>query len=310
MSDARAALIAGGYEAQLRAYLEHAGEPALSQAYETGRKALEEGIGLLELASVHHAAVAAVVANAQTPTEASSIVTAAAAFYAEATSPFEMTHRAFQEANVALRRINDRLEEATRRIAHTLHDDTGPLLVASHLALKDAAADAPEFLRPKLAGVRKHLNTVEDQIRHLAKEMRPTQLDELGLVESLRFLADGVSARNGLRVEVEDHLHIRLGSTVETCLYRIVQEALTNVARHARAKHARVDLAEDDGSVLCCVWDDGIGFEPAAAHAAGGERGLGLFGIRERVEALGGSLRIASVPGRGTELRVVFPLEG
>jgi signal transduction histidine kinase len=294
---------------ELRTYLEQAGESELNRAYETGRKALEEGIGLLELASVHHAAVAAIVADARSLEQAASWVTAAAAFYAEASSPFEMTHRAFQEANVALRRINDRLEEAARRIAHTLHDDTGPLLVASHLALKDAAADAPESLRPKLAGVRKHLDTIEEQIRHLAKEMRPPHLDELGLADSIRFLAEGVSTRNGLRVEVEDHLHVRLRSTAETSLYRIVQEALTNVARHARAEHARVYLAEDGASVHCCVWDDGIGFEPAAAHAAGADRGMGLTSIRERVEALGGSRRIASGPGRGTELRVVFPLE-
>jgi len=308
-ADARAA-IASSYEAELRAYLTRGGESALKRAYETGRRALEENIGLLDLAEVHHAAVAAVIADARTLAEASAWLASSAAFFAEAASPFEMTHRAFREANVALRRINERLEEESRRIAHTLHDDAGPLLVAVHLALKDLAADAPEAMRPKIAGVREHLNTIEDQIRHLAREMRPTVLDDLGLAASIRFLAEGILTRNGLRIEVEDLLRIRLRQTVETSIYRIVQEALTNVARHARAEHARVRLTENGVRVTCSVWDDGVGFELASPGPAGAGRGLGLVGIRERVDALGGRLRIASVPGRGTEVHVIIPMEG
>lgn len=308
MTKGARAAIAEGYEARLRAYLAEGGEPALERAYEAGRKALDEGIGLLDLADVHHAAVAAIVAGAGSLEQAAAWVAASSSFFAEAACPFEMTHRAFREANVALRRINETLEGECRRIAHALHDDAGPLLVAVHLALKELAAESPDPMRAKLAGVRESLNAIEDQIRHLAREMRPTALDAFGLAESIRFLAEGILTRNGLRVEVEDRLPARLRSTVETSIYRIVQEALTNVARHARAEHARVRLSGHGTRVECSIWDDGVGFEPAAG-AAGTGHGLGLVGIRERVDALGGTLRIASVPGRGTEIHVAIPLE-
>ena len=309
MTGARTA-VAGRYEAALRAFVAEGGEHALERAYETGRQALDDGVGLLDLAELHHAAVEAMVAEARTLAAAASTLASARAFFAEAASPFEMTHRAFREANVALRRINDRLEDESRRIAHTLHDEAGPLLVAVHLALKEVAADAPESLKPKLAGVRRHLNTIEDQIRHLAHEMRPMVLDDFGLAASFRFLAEGILSRNGLRVEVEDHLEVRLRKTVETTLYRIVQEALTNVARHAHAARARVRIASDTRHVHCSIWDDGAGFTPDSPELAKPASGLGLIGMRERLDALGGALRITSAPGRGTEIHVAIPLEG
>jgi signal transduction histidine kinase len=309
MTNARR-VIAERYEAELRAYLAAGDEAALKRAYETGRQAVDEGLGLLELADIHHAAAAGVVAEAQTLADASSSLAAAGAFFAEAASPFEMTHRVFREATAALRHVNERFEEESRRIAHTLHDDAGPLLVAIHLALKDLAAEATPSMRPKLTRVREHLNTIEDQIRHLAREMRPTLLDDLGLAASIRFLAEGILTRNGLRVEVEDQLVDPLGSTVETSIYRIVQEALTNVARHARAAHARVQLAADAGFVRCSISDDGVGFATDATGRSKTGNGLGLVGIRERVNALGGTLRIDSAPGRGTEIHVAIPTEG
>jgi signal transduction histidine kinase len=309
MTNARRA-IAERYEVALRAYLAAGGESALKRAYETGRHALDDGLGLLDLAEVHHTVVATVVAEARTLAEVSSGLTAAGAFFAEAASPYEMTHRASRDANAALRQINERFEEESRRIAHTLHDDAGPLLVASQLALKDLAVDAMPTMRPKIARVREHLNTIEDQIRHLAREMRPTLLDDLGLAASIRFLAEGILTRNGLRVEVEDHLVGQLRSTVETSIYRIVQESLTNVARHARAAHARVRITADAGCVHCSISDDGIGFAIDAAGRTRAGNGLGLVGIRERVDALGGTLRIASAPGEGTEIHVAIPTEG
>jgi signal transduction histidine kinase len=303
-------MIAELYEVELRAYLAAGGESASKRAYETGRHALDEGLGLLDLADVHHAVVAIVVAEERTPADAASSLAAAGAFFAEAASPFEMTHRVFREAQAALRHVNERFEEESRRIAHTLHDDAGPLLVAIHLALKDLALEATPSMRPTLTRVREHLNTIEDQIRHLAREMRPTLLDDLGLAASIRFLAEGILTRNGLRVEVEDHLTDPLGSTVETSIYRIVQEALTNVARHASAAHARVRIAADAGYVHCSISDDGVGFAIDSTGRSKNRNGLGLVGIRERVNSLGGTLRIASAPGKGTEIHVAIPMEG
>jgi len=214
-----------------------------------------------------------------------------------------------RDANVALRRINERLETEVRRIARALHEEAGPLLVSVHLALKETARDLPAPAKEQLAAVRERLNQVEDQLRQLSHELRPPMLDEMGLVPALRFLADGVGARRGLRVVLDDRLVTRVPPAVETVVYRVVQEGLANIVRHAHAKRAFVSLSIKGGDLLCVVRDDGVGMLEAARQSAG-SRGLGLLGIRERLVALGGTLVISSTPGRGTRLRVTIPLGG
>jgi len=214
-----------------------------------------------------------------------------------------------RDANVALRRINERLENEVRRIARALHDEAGPLLVAIHLGLKVAARDVPLGAQKQLAEVRERLNQVEDQLRQLSHELRPPMLDEMGLVPALRFLADGLGSRRGLDVVLDDRLGTRLPPPVETAVYRVVQEGLANVARHAHAKRAVVSLSIEDGELRCIVRDDGVGMKEAARRSSG-THGLGLVGMRERLVALSGTLAIASAPGRGTRLQVAIPLEG
>ena len=146
-------------------------------------------------------------------------------------------------------------------------------------------------------------------MRHFSHELRPPILDDLGLVPALAFLAESVSKRWGLEVDVQASLDQGLPATVETTLYRIVQEGLNNVVKHAKATRARVCLQRGTHKILCSVRDDGIGFDSTvAAHRKDG-RGLGLMEIQERVVALGGVLRVGGGEGNGADLTVEIPLE-
>lgn len=309
------------YTAALQNYLDGAGEAALQRAYELGRKALVGGLGVLDMAAVQHRALVKGFLLARTPKEGARMLKAARHFFAEFVSPFEMAHRGFQEANTALRRLNETLEEQAKQIAHALHDEAGQLLASVHIALRDIARELPAPVRERLPEVHGLLDQIEEQLRHLSHELRPTILDDLGLLPALEFLADGVSQRTGLSVSVEGSTEGRLPPVVETALYRCVQEALTNVSKHAQASRVTVWLQREAKRIRCSVRDDGTGFNaPAGLATAGqkdlfgagarrGERGLGLIGIRERLNAIGGTLDITSTPGRGTELLITVPLE-
>ena len=213
-----------------------------------------------------------------------------------------------RDANIALRRLNERLEEEVRRIARALHDEAGPLLVAIHLALKETGRDASPATRRQLADVRERLNQVEDLLRHLSHELLPPMLQEMGLVAALRFLAEGTKSRRGLHVAVEDRMATRLPAPIETTVYRVVQEGLANVIRHAHATEARISLWIENRALHCVVQDDGVGMKESARRSAG-RRGLGLAGMQERLVALSGTLNIHSSSGRGTRLHVRIPLE-
>jgi signal transduction histidine kinase len=295
------------YTDALREYLDGGGETALQEAYELGRRALTEGLGVLDMASLHAEALACVLLPTANPADCTATVTAGAKFFAESLSPFEMTHRGYQEANLALRHLNEMLEEEAKRIAHALHDEAGQLLASVYLALEQAARDLPPPAADRLQWVRCLLDQIEVQLRRLSHELRPTILDDLGLLPALDFLAKGVSTRTGIHIAVDGSTEDRLPRLVETPLYRIVQEALTNVAKHARATQVTVYVRPEEKLVRCSIRDNGVGFDANGDRRE--EGGLGLRGIKERLEALGGSLQIISSPGQGTELVVTIPLE-
>jgi signal transduction histidine kinase len=198
-------------------------------------------------------------------------------------------------------------EEEARRIARELHDEAGQLLATLHITLDEVAAQAPaqDAVFRRLRAV---LDRVQGQLRRLARELRPTILDDLGLRPALEWLAQGLTERRGLTVTVEAP-DCRLASEVETALYRIVQEALTNALRHARPRRIAVEVREEGPHIRAVIQDDGQGFDVAAAWAQRGDRGLGLIGMRERAEALGGTLEIRSTPGEGTVVCVMVPRE-
>lgn len=309
------------YMAALEDYLDGAGETALQRAYELGRKALDGGLGVLDMAAVQHRALVKGFLRARTPKEGARMLKAAKHFFAEFVSPFEMAHRGFQEANTALHRLNETMEAQAKQIAHALHDEAGQLLASVHIALREMTREMPPPARQRLLEIHGLLDQIEENLRRFSHELRPTILDDLGLLPAVEFLADGVAKRTGLLIAVEGATEGRLPPPVETALYRCVQEALTNVAKHAQASRVTVWLKRETKGIRCSVGDNGIGFDVSAvlagagqrdlfgARSGRGERGLGLIGIRERVSAIGGTLQITSTPHRGTELRITIPLE-
>jgi signal transduction histidine kinase len=299
--------IAHDYAAALSSYLDGGGEAALHTAYETGRRALEQGLDLLELVSLHHDVLRRSLATGDGPAERA--LAAAQTFLAESLSPFEMAHQQFRDAVAALRGLNVTLEAEVQRIAHALHDDAGQLLVSVHLAIDEVGTDLPVAARERLRSVRALLDEVELHLRRLSHELRPMILDDLGLVPAIQFLAHGVSARTGVAIDVDGAEEPRLPQMVEIALYRIVQEALTNATRHARPSKVTVLLQTTAACVVCSVCDDGIGFDAGSVMARNGQPGLGLLGLRARLQAVGGHMTLESAPGRGTELCVFIPLE-
>jgi two-component system, NarL family, sensor histidine kinase UhpB len=290
----------------LQEHLAGGEEAALLSAYELGRKALADGLGVLEVASLLYEALLGSCADARTPEESARMMKTAEDFMLECLSPFEMAHRGVREANTALRGLNELLEEQTRRISHQLHDGAGQLLVSVYLALDELGHAAPAE-RPRVQEIRELLDKVEDQLRRLSHELRPTMLDDLGLGPALEFLASRVSARSGLVVAIEGVPPQRLAPRVEVVLYRVVQEALTNASKHSRAAHVFVRVERETRRISCSIRDDGVGFDVAAVMARAGSQGIGLIGIRERLAPLGGTLQVVSAPGRGSELLVTIP---
>jgi two-component system sensor histidine kinase DegS len=298
------------YAAALRDFIRGGGEAELASAYELGRRAIREQVGLLDLMALHHGALATVLGAEAGGRSPVTIVADAGTFLSEMLSSFEMVHRGFRESVTTLRRINEMLEEQARHIAHALHDDAGQLLASVHLALQRIERRLPSEGSGDLRDARQFLKQMEDHLRTLSHELRPTLLDDLGLLPALEFLAQSVSARSGIPIRVNGVRLRRLPTRVETALYRIVQEALRNAAKHSQARHVNVGIEVAERRVRCSIRDDGRGFDAGAALDGKGPRGLGMIGMRERLDALGGNLVIRSTPGRGTELRITVPLEG
>jgi signal transduction histidine kinase len=298
------------YRSSLREYAAGGGEPALGKAYELGRRALAEQKSLVEMASLHHQAVLSLVRDAESEKQREELLRSSGEFFAECLSPYEMAHRGFQDAVKALRQLNETLEEEIKRIAYAVHDEAGQLLVAVHLALAEVAPGLPEPQQAQVARIKELLNQVEKHLRRYSHELRPTILDDLGWIPAIRFLAEGISKRAGLPIHIDESVSGRLPSTIETTLYRIVQEALTNAVKHAKASNIWIRAWREDLVLCCSIRDDGGGFDSSQAHAASGRRGLGLIAMQERVTAIGGTLHIESRSGVGTELSIRLPLEG
>lgn len=297
------------YPAALAQYLRDGDEDSLHQAYRLGRDALEAQVGLLELAGVHQSAVEELLRDrAGDSQQLQNCAETAGRFFTETLSPYELFYLAGHEANAALRRLNQIMDQEASRIAHALHDEAGQLLAAVYLELSELARLAPESTRG-VSRIKDHLDEVREQLRQISHELRPLILDQLGLVPAIRFLAGGVMERSDLIINVEGALDDRLADVVEMTVYRAVQEALTNAAKYAQASRVDIALWAADGTLHCSVADDGVGFDPSIGPAERGEQGLGLVGIRERVRSVHGHLEIDSAPDRGTILRVSLPLD-
>jgi signal transduction histidine kinase len=296
------------YRSALSEYAERSGEAGLGRAYELGRKAMTERKSLVEIVAIHHQALQRILREGRKEKRNGGLLRASADFLTESLSPYEMAHRGFQDAVKALRQFNEILEEEIKRIAYAVHDEAGQVLVAVHLALASLAAELPDK-QEQIRELEGLLNKVEQQLRRYSHELRPTVLDDLGWIPAIQFLAESVSKRTHLLIQVKAAFAGRLPGATETALYRIAQEALTNASKHAKATRVWIQVRREDGTLCCSIRDDGEGFDIRAVHAKGKRRGLGLIGIQERLNAVGGTLSINSAPGRGTKLLIRIPLE-
>ena len=209
-------------------------------------------------------------------------------------------------ASDSLRRVVEAQELERRRLARELHDETGQALTSILLGLKsleDKLGDADS--RAAAAALRELVVETLQDVRRLAVELRPSALDDFGLVAALERLTTSFSEQTGIAIDFEPSLaEERLPEEVEIALYRIVQESLTNVVKHARARHVSILLARRDGGVKVVIEDDGLGFD--VGESANG--GFGLIGMRERLALLGGRLRVESSGETGTTVAAEVPI--
>jgi signal transduction histidine kinase len=222
----------------------------------------------------------------------------------------EEVRRGNRQLHGLSQRLMKAQEEERLHLSRELHDESGQLLAALmvQLGLLERDYGNPQAAHERLAELKGTASAIQRNLHQLAVDLRPASLDHLGLITALQQLVADFSRQHGIRAELEAvGLDAeRLPSEVETTLYRIVQESLTNVALHARATRVDVLLSRRDRRVVAVVEDNGVGFTPVSL---GMENHLGLFGMSERVEMLGGELAIESTLGKGTTVRVEVPCD-
>ncbi|MBZ5498801.1 MAG: hypothetical protein LAP85_20585 [Acidobacteriia bacterium] len=224
----------------------------------------------------------------------------------------ERERRRTEQTELELRDLSQKLvqaqEEERRSISRELHDEIGQMLTGLRLELRNVeelrTSAGPDFME--------HLVEAKDlaerslcSIRDLAMGLRPSMLDDLGLGPALQWQAREYARHNGIpaKVEVEGALE-GLSDKLRTCVYRVVQESLTNCARHAHTKNVRVTVHSNNGNLAITIQDDGVGFDPAGSA----RRGIGLVGMEERVRELGGTMKISSQRNQGTRLEIAIPM--
>lgn len=223
-------------------------------------------------------------------------------------------HREARAAQEQLRALSHRLQrvrdEESGRIARELHDELGQILTGLKMELARvgracASEGMPVVAAQALAEMREQIDVAIDSVRRISSELRPPVLDRLGLAAALDWLARDCEAKGGPAILLDvTGLEEPLEALVSTTVFRVVQEALTNVVRHADATQVTVHLAQSGGTLALTIHDDGKGIDPAAAE---GPRSLGILGMRERVRLLGGTFGVEGAPGEGTTVKVVVP---
>jgi signal transduction histidine kinase len=208
-----------------------------------------------------------------------------------------------------LRKVITAQEDERKRIARELHDETTQSLAVLAMGLEAAGDAIRNGMTPRLDEVKAvAVRTLED-VHRLILDLRPSVLDDLGLLSAIRWYAERQLETRGISVRCEfGELEGRLPTELETALFRMCQETMSNIARHAQATAALVQVGVEDGELRIEIEDDGKGFDPESVSKREGRRPWGLLGIRERAEILGGTARIDSAPGKGTRVLVHVPL--
>ena len=261
----------------------------LAQALEKMRRSLVDLIG--------------VVAEANTRLEARVV---------ERTAQLGEANEQLREREIALARLYEKVvsaqEDERKRIARELHDDTSQSLAALVMAIDGSLAALKAGLTPRLEEAKALAVRTIEEVHRMILDLRPSVLDDLGLQSAIRWYAERHLTGRGVSVRCEfDAPDRRFPAAFETALFRVCQEAMSNIARHAHAESVLVQLSEGEGEIRIEIEDDGRGFEPDnVSHAE--RRHFGLMGIEERVEILGGKVVIDSAPGQGTRIRLAVPL--
>jgi signal transduction histidine kinase len=228
----------------------------------------------------------------------------------------EQLYETSMQQQAQLRRLSQRMmrvsERTMRRLARELHDDLGQALTAvkMDLGLIERQLDGDSETCSRLREARNQIGAVLQEVRHLSQLLRPAVLDDLGLVPAVQSYIARFSRRTGIPVELDSPAaETRLPRSLEVALYRVLQEVLTNVARHANAEHVNVRLDVTDQAATLQITDDGHGFDAAAfLRSPPAGHGMGVIGMQERVAGYGGQFAIESQQGAGTRVELSIPL--
>ncbi len=228
------------------------------------------------------------------------------------TQLLEQSRHMQQQLRLLSRQLLLAQEEERKKISRELHDVIAQTLTSINVQLarlkKEAALDA-RGLERNIARTQKLVEKSVDVVHRFARELRPTVLDDLGLIPALHTFMKNFRGQTGIRVSLSAFASIeKVNGDRRTVLYRIAQEALTNVARHAQASHAEVRIEKVDGGVCMKIIDDGKGFHEKRLQRARESNRLGMVGMRERLEMVGGKLTVTSIPGKGTTVIAQVPL--
>jgi signal transduction histidine kinase len=216
---------------------------------------------------------------------------------------------------IELRELSERLvqmrEETLRGVSRELHDGVGQALAAIKVdltSIEKGAVDGGE-LRERVHAVQTDVTELIQEVRRMSQLLRPSMLDDLGLVPSLRMLVESVSARTGIPIRLRTPaVERRMPPAIEVLLFRVTQEALTNMVKHAQARTARVELTQTDTHATLTIDDDGVGFDVEALRRRPRPSGVGLLGMRERVAYHRGWMEVRSRPCEGVRITLSIPI--
>lgn len=219
----------------------------------------------------------------------------------------DLLRHAMSERRMLLRRLEDAGEHERRRIAADIHDDSIQVMASISLRLQSLHSDIPESRQEALRDIREMVDQAIDRLRSLVFELRPPALDSKGLTVALRQYLERAGAEAGFDHRIDDRLEVGPPPEVRTQLYRIAQEAITNVRKHANARLVEVSLQSKGSGVAMRIHDDGSGFDVGSVEPTPGH--LGFSAMRERAEVAGGVWDIESTPGQGTTVEFWLPFE-